>query len=116
MLELVVLAAFWWWRLNESMAPSAWLLWFPSLCVAACVGVWRGVVWGQVLHSIVSLLLAFTVPLALGLQMGRPFARLFGTQPPLLLAWLIIVMAAVAILAPAVAIGWRKRWFRSAFW
>jgi hypothetical protein len=47
---------------------------------------------------------------------GAAFERLFGVMPPLALCWLMIVAAVALILAPAVAIGWRKHWFRRACW
>ena len=47
---------------------------------------------------------------------GSAFERLFGMTPPLALCWLMIVAAVALILAPAVAIGWRRHWFRRASW
>jgi hypothetical protein len=120
LLELIGLVCLWTWK---SVANEAlWALCFPALCAVALLGLWRRVAWGRFLFSAISLLLTLVAVAVLIPNLDDPyeggpaFERLFGVMPPLPLCWLMIVAAATLILAPAVAIGWRKHWFRAARW
>ena len=120
LLELAGLACLWTWRSIAGETP--WALWFPALCAGALVGLSRRVAWGRFLFSATSLLstlfaVAVLIPGWDDPDEGGPaIERLFGVMPALALHWLMIVAAAALILAPAVAIGWRKHWFRRARW
>jgi ABC-type maltose transport system permease subunit len=92
------------------------------LCVFATVGLLRRVAWGRFLVSFINVMVAFTIAAALlpdhdDHHTGGPLLeQLLGTMPPHWIAWIIIVASAVLVLLPSVLIGFRKRWFRSAWW
>ena len=121
MLELVGLATFWWWRSRTDMEPSAWFTSLAVLCIAASVGVWRRVAWGRFLHGVVSVLLALAAAGSLIPDLddpypsGRPLIHWLGGLPTLLW-WALVVAVTTLPLALAVALGWRRRWFRCARW
>jgi len=101
---------------------AAWDWWYPALCAAALVGMWRRVAWGRGLFSVFSVMLALALA---GILIPADdddhygvvaFKRLFGHMPPLAICWLIVVGVAALVLAPAVLVGWRRHWFRSAAW
>ncbi len=108
----------WRWTIND-LATAA--LWFPLLCGAALLGVLRHVAWGRFLFSVVSVLLALAAFAIFVPDLDDPFRRtrpldLWLARLPSLLSWAIVVATATVPLLPAVAIGWRKHWFRSAAW
>ncbi len=121
MLELMGLATYWQWRLHAELEPSVWFLWLPAFCLGTCVGVWRQVAWGRFLHGVVSVLLALSAAGNLipdlddPFPSGRPLIHWLGHLPTVMW-WAIVVIAATLPLIPAVALSWRRRWFRSAFW
>ncbi len=96
--------------------------WMPVLCALAAIGLWRRVAWGRFIFSAVSLLLCFAITATLTPLLddaygdGPTLPRLLGFTPSLAAWWAIVVAAAALSLAPALAIGWRKRWFRPAAW
>lgn len=118
--ELFSLVAWtsWQWVVDDR---SVWALWPPLLCGAALVGLLRRVAWGRFLFSVVSLLLALS---ALVIFMPDPDDSFAGGRPmihwlghlPLALWWVIVVASGALPLLPAIAIGWRRRWFRDARW
>ena len=120
MLELAVVAGLWTWRCLATESLGA--LWFPVLCAVAAIGLWRRLSWGRFMFSAVSVLLALFITAALVpipdeyFEGGAAFERMFGAMPPLALCWLMIVVSVTLALAPAVAVGWRKHWFRSVGW
>lgn len=94
------------------------LVFFIWLC-ATIVGLYRRVVWGRFYVSCVSVVTAFVVVLKMIPidYEGRHQSIVHGLivlSPPL--AWLIVVATAILVLMPAVLIGIRKEWFRSAWW
>lgn len=108
--ELALLAAL---SASSCLAHDAGWAWsWPILCLFAFAGMWRRVVWGRFLFSLIS------VPAALGLSAGmfRAFDRLFPAPAPLLPSWLIIVATATLVLLLPLLAGWRHHWFQRAGW
>lgn len=109
------------WRIAAGDEPLSGA-WFPLLCVMAVLGLLRRVAWGRFLVSCISLLFALTatawlMPLSDDVSGGGTLlTRLFGFSPPGWVYWLLIVLTVTLIMLPALAIGWRKSWFRSAWW
>ncbi|NHZ36438.1 hypothetical protein [Massilia rubra] len=97
------------------------LVFFIWLC-ATIVGLYRRVAWGRFYVSCVSVLSAFTIalsmipfdPYRLSEQHAHTLHGIINLSP--LLAWLLVVATAVLVLLPALLIGIRKDWFRSAWW
>ena len=122
LLELAGLACLCTWKTVSREEPGTpWALWFPLLCSIALVGLWRRVAWGRLLFSVISVLIALMATALLlpdwdDAYHGSFVEHLWGGRPPLTLWWLSIVVAVALSLAPGVAIGWRKHWFRSRPW
>jgi hypothetical protein len=120
LLELVGLACLcaWRWHVDDDLHVP----WMPVLCGAAAIGMWRRVAWGRFLFSAVSLLVCFVAVSVLtpvpddAYGAGPALPGLIGFTPPLLAWWAIIMATTVLTLAPALAVGWRRHWFRSARW
>lgn len=122
LLELLLLAGWWTSRGLGADVSRIRLLWFPTLCAIAFVGLWRRVSWGRFLFSVVSLLLCLAVATLLTPDVddarrdGAMLPRLLGFAPPLPLWWAIVMAMAVLPLVPPLAIGRRRHWFRKARW
>jgi hypothetical protein len=120
-MALLVLAALMTWRILHDDA-SLWHLWSPMLCVFATVGLLRRVAWGRFLVSFINVMLTFMIAAALipdhddNYTGGPLLEQLLGHMPPNWIAWIIVVASTVLVLLPSVLIGFRKRWFRSAWW
>ena len=91
--------------------------------VSACavVGLWRGVVWGRRLTSLVWVLCTFgwvLMPFVPGDEppAALPFNVFVGATVPVWLQVVLIVVLAALALAPLVVLGWRRDAFRSAMW
>ena len=108
------------WKLAQQQLPLS-SVWLAIVLVAACVGLWRRLVWGRLMFSCISVwaaavVVAHLIP-TLDERSGETVLEaVFGALPPVWLAWLIIVACATTMLAPALIIGWRKAWFRSSLW
>ncbi|HEX8614111.1 MAG TPA: hypothetical protein VF800_22775 [Telluria sp.] len=94
------------------------LVFFIWLC-ATIVGLYRRVAWGRFYVSCISVLAAFLFSLSTIPPDEQPVQETILHQMlmfPVWAAWLCIVATAILILMPALLIGIRKDWFRSAWW
>ena len=120
--EVAALVAWYGWAAIAE-GPSFLAIALMMSCAMGLVGLWTRVAWGRFIFSCNSLLIAITIVAALTPQPddnydagGPALQRLFGTMPSVWAAWLTIVFGATLPLIPAVIVGWRKHWFRSAWW
>ncbi|MBE9608506.1 hypothetical protein [Chitinilyticum piscinae] len=109
------------WRVASGVESAA-SSWVPLLCLLMVLGLLRRVAWGRFLVSCISVLFAlhvaaWLIPMGDDLSDGGPMLeRLLGFALPGWAYWLLIVLTVTLILLPALAISWRKAWFRSAWW
>lgn len=91
-------------------------LWLPLFCLLTSVGLLRRLAWARFVVSCLSVLATlFSLALLLPDPYGRQASVDLG-QMPLSLAVLLVVLCTTLILLPALFIGWRKHWFRQAWW
>ena len=120
LLESMVLAGLSTWRF--AIDDDARVPWLPAFFMLAAIGLGRRVTWGRFLFSALSLLLCLAATATLmpipddAYGDGPTLPRLLGVAPALPVWWAIVMAAAVLSLLPALAIGWRKHWFRRAAW
>jgi hypothetical protein len=106
------------WRFMSDTNNVMMLVFFIWLC-AAIVGLYRRVAWGRFYVSCVSVVTACVLALKMipADYSGRHQSivhELILFSPAL--AWLAVVVSAILVLMPALLIGIRKDWFRSAWW
>lgn len=93
------------------------LSWLPLLCLLACAGLLRRVVWGRFLVSCISVLATLLVACAILPKLDTPPAADFLlARLPVGVAIMVVVATSTLMLLPALIIGWRRHWFRQAWW
>jgi hypothetical protein len=118
----VALALYFVWHVVAERA-SLHVLWLSALLVITVVGLVRRLAWGRFLVSAISVVFSLMVFVSLIPDLddyydegGTVLGHMLGAMPPFWLSWVVVVGLATLPLIPAVIIGWRKSWFRSALW
>lgn len=115
------LSLFFAWHVVFAQASHGALLLSVVLAVAG-IGLLRRLAWARFLASCFSVLSSFIIaarfiPDIEDRYGGGPLLeQLFGSMPPLWVAWLLVVAVTALPLLPVLGIGWRKSWFRNALW
>jgi hypothetical protein len=92
-----------------------------AMCMVAAVGLWRGVVWGRGLTSIVWVILclrwtAFFFSPPDDSYASIPLNVLAGAEIPVWMLVFLTMAFAALMLVPLLMIGWNRDYFRKAVW